>query len=198
MIVLVVMAGVLAVAWPNLQKSLYRASLNEAAQTLQGVLGEAQVQAIQTGEIWVVQMNAGEPKIVSGPLGLFAEELESRDEGESSATIAWVRSNDFAAPATASSVSMAQLPRGVELSGVSLNFDGNRSNDSSEANDEMERDEIPPDAYPSATAESARWWIPMLPNGTGRSAEILLRDLTTGESIRVVYDGTTGTIEIRR
>ena len=63
MIVLVVMVGLLAIAWPNMQRTLRRTTLNEAAQVLREAIDEGRYEAITTGKPIFVQMQQGNHSI---------------------------------------------------------------------------------------------------------------------------------------
>jgi prepilin-type N-terminal cleavage/methylation domain-containing protein len=72
MIVLVVMVGILAIAWPNLQKPLRRAGLSQATQRLREAIDESRYQAMTTGTPVFIQLRQGESEVRSGGLDAFA------------------------------------------------------------------------------------------------------------------------------
>jgi len=72
MIVLVVMVGILAIAWPNLQKPLRRAGLSQATQKLREAIDESRYQAMTTGTPVFIQLRQGESEVRSGGLDAFA------------------------------------------------------------------------------------------------------------------------------
>lgn len=71
MIVLVLMVGLLAIAWPNLQRPLRRTTLNEAAQVLREAIDEGRHAAIATGEPIFVQMQQGNHEVRTGSFANF-------------------------------------------------------------------------------------------------------------------------------
>ena len=80
MIVLVLMVGLLAIAWPNMQRPLRRTTLNEAAQVLREAIDEGRHEAITTGEPIFVQMQQGNHEVRTGSFANFAN---SDDAGDS-------------------------------------------------------------------------------------------------------------------
>ena len=77
MIVLVLMVGLLAIAWPNMQRSLRRTTLNEAAQTLREAIDEGRHEAIVTGRPVFVQMQQGNHEVRTGSFANFANDEDS-------------------------------------------------------------------------------------------------------------------------
>ncbi len=79
MIVLVVMVGLLAIAWPNMQRTLRRTTLNEAAQVLREAIDEGRYEAITTGKPIFVQMQQGNHEVRTGSFSNFAnaEDVDS-------------------------------------------------------------------------------------------------------------------------
>lgn len=72
MIVLLVMVGLLAIAWPNMQRTLRRTTLNEAAQVLREAIDEGRYEAITTGKPIFVQMQQGNHEVRTGSFANFA------------------------------------------------------------------------------------------------------------------------------
>lgn len=77
MIVLVLMVGLLAIAWPNMQRSLRRTTLNEAAQTLREAIDEGRHEALTTGRPVFVQMQQGNHEVRTGSFANFANEEDT-------------------------------------------------------------------------------------------------------------------------
>lgn len=72
MIVLVVIVGILALAWPNLQRPLKRAELSQATQQLREVIDESRYRAISTGTPVFIRLKQGESEVVAGGFETFA------------------------------------------------------------------------------------------------------------------------------
>ena len=77
MIVLVLMVGLLAIAWPNMQRSLRRTTLNEAAQLLREAIDEGRHEAMTTGRPVFVQMQQGNHEVRTGSFANFANDEDS-------------------------------------------------------------------------------------------------------------------------
>ena len=76
LIVLAMMAGMMAMVWPNLQRPLQRAALNDAVSTLRSVLDEARYQAMARGEIWLVRLEVGSQELAVGDFGCYLQLAE--------------------------------------------------------------------------------------------------------------------------
>jgi Tfp pilus assembly protein FimT len=72
MIVLVVIVGLLALAWPNLQRPLKRAELSQATQQLREVIDESRYRAISTGTPVFIRLKQGDSEVVAGGFETFA------------------------------------------------------------------------------------------------------------------------------
>ena len=68
MIVLVLMVGLLAIAWPNMQRPLRRTTLNEAAQVLREAIDEGRHEAITTVNQSLFKCNKETTKFAPGRL----------------------------------------------------------------------------------------------------------------------------------
>ena len=77
MIVLAIIAGLTAMVWPNLSRSLADRAVLQAAQDLRGRLVECRRQAELSGEIILVRFQAGSAEFAWGPW-----EAMGVDEGE--------------------------------------------------------------------------------------------------------------------
>ncbi len=72
MIVLVVIVGLLALAWPNLQRPLKRAELSQATQQLREAIDESRYRAISTGTPVFIRLKQGDSEVVAGGFESFA------------------------------------------------------------------------------------------------------------------------------
>ncbi|MCA9159404.1 MAG: hypothetical protein KDA72_13810 [Planctomycetales bacterium] len=70
-IVLLLMVGMLAVVWPNLQRPLQRTSLDEAAQMVRDAIDESRYQAALHGAVQFVQLQQGSSQLRSGSFDDF-------------------------------------------------------------------------------------------------------------------------------
>ncbi len=103
MIVLVVMVGLLAIAWPNMQRSLRRNTLNEAAQVLREAIDEGRYEAITTGQPIFVQMQQGNHEVRTGSFANFANAEDA--DSSLSTSLSGTSLNQSTAPANSSTTS---------------------------------------------------------------------------------------------
>lgn len=226
MIVLVIMVGVLALAWPNLQKPMKRAELSQATHQLRVAIDESRYQAISSGTPVFIRMKMGESELAAGRFESFASSqagsvARESDRSRVSNSIAPATSNAFT-PAS-SEPKVWKLPENVVISEVYWHED--------KVIDREEYDQgstqIQPEAYaedrsfqsqqvPAASRtdqgeiESSAeaidllgtgervWWLPLSSLQQGRDVEIVLWDKNAQESMRVSLSATTGELEIRR
>ena len=76
-IVLVVMTGLLAIVWPNLQRPLRRSAISQAAGALRESIDQARYRALTAGQVWLVRLEVGSDTIEYGSFEAFA----LRDDG---------------------------------------------------------------------------------------------------------------------
>ncbi len=108
-IVLVVMVGLLAIAWPNIQRPLRRTTLNEAAQVLREAIDEGRYEAITTGKPIFVQMQHGNHEVRTGSFANFANAEDMDSPLNTSSLVA--NSN----PSTVLTNATATAPQGLGL-----------------------------------------------------------------------------------
>ena len=118
-IVLMVMIGMLAIVWPNLQRPLSRTTLSEAAQVLRVVIDESRYQATITGTPQFVHLQQGESEFQTGA---FADFFNS-DSDSSSAT----RLESQAIGTDSQRATTWQLPTTVIISNVQWATDATAS-----------------------------------------------------------------------
>ena len=76
MIVVVLLAGILAIAWPSIARPLRKAELSEATQKLREAIEDGRYQAMMTGAPVFLQIQQGESEMRSGGIdSLIAGEL---------------------------------------------------------------------------------------------------------------------------
>ena len=132
MIVLVIMVGVTAIVWPNLQKKLQRTTLVESAAMIREVLTETRYKASEQGQSFVVRLETGSNEFSVGSIDQFLSEpdfspqsstsgLASRSNSPGgSPSLASVSSSDRvpAGRLVSQSVQLKSLPRSVVISDV--------------------------------------------------------------------------------
>ena len=181
MIVLVLMVGLLAIAWPNMQRLLRRTTLNEAAQVLREAIDEGRYEAITTGKPIFVQMQQGNHEVRTGSFANFAnaedadkslgtESNQSEAFSDSSATsqpgLGMRKNQDEKTPRT------WRLPESIVITEVTWTSD--------------------------SITDDNDWWLPISATGLSRNASIVLYDTSIHETMTVTYASATGALEIVR
>lgn len=121
MIVLVVIVGLLALAWPNLQRPLKRAELSQATQQLREVIDESRYQAIAKGQPVFIRLKQGDSEVVAGGFETFASPDSSPGSGslgnDLRASGSFLPSNESRDPATVAP-KVWKLPENIVISDV--------------------------------------------------------------------------------
>ncbi len=221
MIVLVIMVGLLAIAWPNMQRPLRRATLNEAAQVLREAIDEGRHEAITTGEPIFVQMQQGNHEVRTGSFANFANSEETTDSFQSTVETHRAENrhghgvefhSDGRTPRT------WRLPDSIVITEVnwtsesktdeevsssfasSAELMSNESNDTSDDSSVLQRNGSSDSEEAIAEFGSSHndWWLPISATGQSRSASIVLYDTSINERMIVTYASATGALEIVR
>ncbi len=227
MIVLVLMVGLLAIAWPNMQRMLRRTTLNEAAQVLREAIDEGRYEAITTGKPIFVQMQQGNHEVRTGSFANFANaEDADKSIGAAANQVAVVsdptatsqqglgtrRTLDEKTPRT------WRLPESIVITEVTWTSDS--ITDESDANafasnadpassDAKNLTDEPDNSIGNGTTDSEiaiadlgthhnDWWLPISATGLSRNASIVLYDTSIHEKMTVTYASATGALEIVR
>lgn len=227
-IVLVVMIGLMAIAWPNLQRPLSRTTLDEAAQTVRSAMDESRYQATLGGTPWFVRFETGSFTVTAGSLASWLADDPGLGDGltgiasnpESTFPDAPANLNSTA-PTSPSAKRSWRLPEQVRIAAVHWNLPSSAPADSAtqtaQATDSdglagpRATDSAAVDALPTATtvadstdesfsvdAPAQLYWLPLLASGRGRDATIVLYDQLTQQSIQVIFISSTGAIEVSR
>ena len=223
MIVLVLMVGLLAIAWPNMQRPLRRTTLNEAAQTLREAIDEGRNQAITTGSPVFVQMQHGNHEVRTGSFANFANE-DSADNSLGAL------SNHHTMPTTLATASPHglgmelrvddgsprtwRLPESVVIAEVSWTLEPSIEHENEEilasteattshvygaSEQSHENANHKTEVSTFAISETnADWWLPISATGQSRDASIVLLDTSSNETMTVTYASATGALEIVR
>ncbi len=218
-IVLMVMIGLLAIAWPNLQRPLRRNSLSEAAQALQVALDESRYLAITTGSPMFVRLRQGASEIQAGTFESFAND----DAMFGSTSTVGIEDTSSVAATSDRSLQLGQtfkvkswsLPESVVIESVRWTLDAPvDAFDELDAVDSADPTNSSGALDASSTAETGRssdaslgsdlgtsqteWWLPLVATGQGRDAAIVLFDTAINEQITVSFASATGALEIER
>jgi len=205
-IVLVVMIGLLAIVWPNLQRPLSRTTLSEAAQVLREVIDETRYQATVQGVPQFVHLSQGLGEFQSGTIEAFLA-AGGNDFGSSGSTVAKVKQWKLPAPVVVGGVSWALDSRSMGSDAFTVEDGGlmrttaNKpvgaaSDDAPSASATLLSDTA--SGNEAGLSSGLDWWLPFLATGQGRDARIELRDNTIQQSLTVTYEAATGALEISR
>ena len=220
-IVLVIMVGALAIAWPNLQKPLGRVKLDEASQTLREAIDESRHQAIRQNQSILIRLRKGATEVQSGSIDSFAEQL-GNETGSTSGTVGISQSQSVRGDvAIEEEPHVWKLPEDVVVVNVertddvpaldetsyassvmrgSANSSKNTSAVTASTQDDAEQYVAPEDFSVESDLDGSEqeWWVPLNAMGVGSNAKITLLDKSTKKTIHVSYSSTTGGLEISR
>ncbi|XZE21441.1 pilus assembly FimT family protein [Pirellulaceae bacterium SH449] len=206
MIVLVILAGALAIAWPNLQKPLGRVKLDEASQTLREAIDESRHRAMSQNQSVLIRLRKGAHEVQSGSIDSFAEQLAGDLNGA-------------AAPLSTKQPQVWKLPSDVvvmnveSIDDVPVQDEFGFSGGVSPSSEISSRGDSSASKAVNANQASApigmglktdfdsgdqEWWVPLNAMGVGSNAKITLLDKSTKKTIHVSYSSTTGGLEISR
>ncbi len=209
-IVLMVMIGLLAIAWPNLQRPLRRNSLSEAAATLRSAIDDSRYQAITTGTPVFVQLQQGSDSVQSGSFDNFmSNDVNIASTGTSLQPATLTQPGNRSLQATPQSALRTwTLPAPVVISDVRWTLD--LPSDELALSDPLTESAAPVAEVQSNTMMSKSvdqagnidggagqaWWLPLVATGQGRDAAIVLLDTSINQEITVTYASATGALEI--
>lgn len=190
LIVLVVMVGLLAVAWPSLRRPLADSVLQQAGHEIRRAFEDARQAALATGRPVLLRLHAE-----SGTLELQTmEEVIGRDRNESpSLSSANERSTSDRNPFHDRFPDPPPLSAGVVIEQV-LTGDALR--------DKSDRQEMDGDRFAEEMGESRQrgeltntWLLPILPSGRSIDFRIVLRDTSNRRRLGVQRDSAVGSLQ---
>jgi Tfp pilus assembly protein FimT len=122
MIVVVLIAGILAIAWPSIARPMRKAELSEATQKLREAIEDGRYQAMMSGEPVFLQITQGDSQLRSGGIdalinGELNEDSSGLDPIGASSTKSSTHSStptSSYSSAVASKASVATQPRGLQ------------------------------------------------------------------------------------
>lgn len=214
-IVLVVMVGILAVVWPNLQRPLQRTSLDEAAQMVRDAIDESRYQSALRGAPYFVRLQEGSSQLFSGSFESFLNansdtaSLLSSAAGTGSGLSVGSSGVDSTAAGRIPAVRTWELPASVVISRVDWTLEALYSSSEEEAV-EVDDANLALEPASAGTLEATdsgslsgsvtgrQWWLPLTAVGRGRDATIELFDSSINQRLRVTYSSATGALEITR
>jgi len=210
LIVLAVIAGLMALAWPNLRKPLNDSPLSQAAASLRELFDECRYQAILRSELTMLRVENQSSTVVMGSWeALLANQLEIPSpssttdtplEAEAENTNALMGKRRppfqfrFALPAD---IVVEQVVWSVSLPASSGRDDSESDPTTQNApaldrtSDSLLNDQL---TNSSDSQGSSFWYIPFTPSGLSKDVSIILRDTTTQKRIALQHQQGTGLI----
>ena len=228
MIVLVLMIGLLAIAWPNMQRLLRRTTLNEAAQVLREAIDEGRYEAMTTGKPIFVQMQQGNHEVRTGSFANFANAEDADTSLGTASNLSEVRSDSSAPSQPGYGIRKNgderaprtwRLPESIVITEVTwtsdsvtdesdsstfaTNADSATSDAKSISNEhgELTKASGVTDSeaiFAELGTQHIDWWMPISATGLSRNASIVLYDTSIREKMTVTYASATGSLEIVR
>ena len=195
MIVLVVMVGLLAIAWPNMQRTLRRTTLNEAAQVLREAIDDGRYEAITTGKPIFVQMQQGNHEVRTGSFANFAnaEDVETPRTWRLPESIVITEVNW-----TSDSITVAN---DESVFGSNADPVASDANGATKENGDATLAKSATDSEATIATigtPHSDWWMPISATGQSRNASIVLYDTSIHETMTVTYASANGALEIVR
>lgn len=216
-LVLAIMVGLLAIAWPNVQRMVRRTSLQEAAQVVREAIDDCRFQAIAQGQPMFVRLQQGSSEIDSL---VWGNDLQSPTLADESLAV----SNDQLPPSDMRGLTSSQrrrwhMPTAIVISQVRWTL--NSSTTATDVGD-LDQDQTGPESLEPTLAENSdparpqppgvadnttnllpanaqtKWLLPITATGRSRDATIELFDTTIEQSLTVTFDSVTGGLEIER
>lgn len=204
MIVLVIMAGIAALAWPNLQRSIQRTYLNESANIVRDLLAETKYRASIDGQSYVIRVETGSNELSVGSIEQVLPERTSMHFSTSA-------KHELATQDRGPSVRSHILPETVVVSQVrwtaedtivdsESDFSSTIANDNiEESSNESSKTDFEGAAESTEAMAHQSFWLPILAAcGQGRDVTITLTDTAAKQSVEVSYCAATGNVEVVR
>ncbi len=220
-IVLVIMVGLTAIAWPNLARQLRKSELRESSQLLRTAIEECGYCAASNGQPVFLKLVEGSAaievlaasdlaqeadrsssKIISGAEFEMVSDIDLRSSSDIDTPVASSdRSWEFSGAVVVRSVRW-QIESVKPLFASSLESDG--VSEEAYGYSDLPAAEVDTEAELFVLEEKVTservWWMPFvapsIPSGVGREATIELYDEASKESLRVTYDPVSGRVEV--
>lgn len=215
-VVLLLMLGLLALVWPNLQKPLRRTGLSEAARVLRSAIDDSQYLASLGPEPMLLRLEQGRPEIAANTVSRW---LESRDATGVLSPANAPSDETFVSETASGDVPPRrwQLPSGVVIR--NLDWHQHRTPPPAQALSDLSEGDLEEPSLaidpievaeaevsaadfsePADTLAPSIWWLPFFAQGSpgqpAGTATIELYDATTMESLTIEYWPAAGKVEI--
>ena len=219
LIVLAVIAGLVAIAWPNLRKPLGDTPLSQAAASLRELFDECRYQAVLRGELTMLRVEKQSSTVMLGSWeALLASQLELKtpapdvavDSADTDATSTETTSNvlmgkrrppfqyKFALPpdiVVEQVIWSVSLPSTSENDALDLGQAPSNTPSSYQPNDGLLATELDDTSDSQGTGF---WYVPFTPSGVSKDVSIILRDTTTQKRIALQHQQGTGLMTLTK
>lgn len=192
LIVLVLLVTILAIAWPSVRRMTRRADIKQLALGLQEKVADTRIQAIQSGQTFIIRFKESGDRIELGPVSRFPAADSSADtsatDGFESIEVGNLRGNDDG-------------NRSAPIETILL--DSIRVTNRTRAELESRSESRPGGLLSAVTAAKKERngdqdWIQirLTPDGRGQDSRFTLIDTETGVALELFVRGLTGHLEI--
>jgi len=178
--VLAVIAGLMALAWPNLRKPLGDTPLSQAAGSLRELIDQCRYQAVLRGELTMLRLEKESSAIDMGSWqSLLAEQLQIPNTSQStSAGTDQPNRAGFMAKYRPPFRYRFVLPPDIVVDQI------------------LWSDSLP--TTPIEDAGPNSWYVTFTPSGTSKDVSIILKDTTTQKRLALQYQQGTGLMTLSK
>lgn len=213
LIVLAVIAGLMAIAWPNLRKPLGDTPLSQAAASLRELFDECRYQAVLRAELTMLRLEKQSSTIVMGSWEtLLANQLDlptpttetASDSADTNSNVLLKKPRPpfqyrFALPPD---IVIEEVVWSMSLPTETGNADSADTllpgNSGSSNRDLADSAAEAPQVSSFDSSNSGYWYIPFTPAGISKDVSIILRDTTTQKRLALQYQQGTGLITLTK
>lgn len=188
LIVLAVLAGMAAVAWPALRGPISENQLRESANAIGRALDDARQLAIDTRQPVIVRLETNSDRCWVGSWKAMLRLVHDPEEGVMQDRQASDRSN--APIADPDGLKSYPFARDITIEWVHWDLNPVPKPNRQEREERLEQ------ASSQLENDSYAWHLPLLPNGQGRDATIRLRESDSGRTVDVRYHASQGVTEV--
>jgi len=180
LMVLAVIAGLVALAWPNLRKPLSDTPLSQAAANLRELIDECRYQAVLRGELTMLRLEKESSAIDMGSWeSLLAEQLQlSTPVENASAETDQPNRVSFRAKQRLPFKYRFALPPDIVVDQI------------------LWSDSLP--ETPIEDSRSNSWYVTFTPSGVSKDVSIILKDTTTQKRLALQHQQGTGLITLTK
>lgn len=186
LIVLAILAGLTAVAWPALRRPMQENLLREGGKAVRQAIDDARLQAVDRQQPTIVRFESQANACWIGGW----KEILAWSQQESSPFQEKINDPNWIQDAKRNGIQLYPFPEEMELVWVHWDLHQQPKPNRIQREEEL-------DARTNATEEEPLiWHLPVLPNGQSRDATIRLRDRDSGQVIDIRFHSSQGRVEV--